>query len=86
MKHVSREELKREREDSEAPKKREKEREKRREKRPSTPPVDTFEGDLSSVSNSSTGSIPNAEVVVVDDHRGKNEIKIQLNCKLICFY
>lgn len=51
----------------------EKEREKRREKRP-TSPVE-FEGDLSSVSNSSNGSIiqpSNAnDVVIVDEHRGK---------------
>lgn len=51
----------------------EKEREKRREKRP-TSPVE-FEGDLSSVSNSSNGSMiqpSNAnDVVIVDEHRGK---------------
>lgn len=54
----------------------EKEREKRREKRP-TSPVE-FEGDLSSVSNSSNGSIiqpSNAnDVVIVDEHRGKFHI------------
>lgn len=71
VKHVTREE-KREREDSEVSKKRDKEKEKRvREKRPSSPPVDAFEGDLSSVSNSSNGSIQTADVVVVDDHRGE---------------
>lgn len=50
-----------------------KERDKRREKRP-TSPVE-FEGDLSSVSNSSNGSIiqpSNAnDVVIVDEHRGE---------------
>lgn len=53
--------------------KREKEKEKRREKRP-TSPVE-FEGDLSSVSNSSNGSIIQPsntnDVVIFDDHRGK---------------
>lgn len=46
-------------------------KDKRREKRPS--PSGDFDGDLSSVSNSSNGSsMPaNTDVVIVDDHRGK---------------
>jgi hypothetical protein len=49
---------------------RKREKERKREKRPS-PPAE-FEGDLSSVSNSSTGSIqPNADVVIVEEPRGK---------------
>lgn len=70
VKHSARDE-KREREES--PKKRDKDKEKRRDKRATSPPTDTFEGDLSSVSNSSNGSmLPTADVVIVDDHRGKN--------------
>lgn len=69
MKHTAREE-KRDREES--PKKRDKEKEKRREKRATSPPTDTFEGDLSSVSNSSNGSmLPTADVVIVEEHRGE---------------
>lgn len=60
-----------EREDSEHNRKREKEKDKRREKRPSSPVE--FEGDLSSVSNSSNGSIqPNSDVVIVDEPKGNN--------------
>jgi hypothetical protein len=61
-----------ERDDVDHSRKREKEKERRREKRPSSPPADQFEGDLSSVSNSSSGSMPpTADLVIVDDQRGE---------------
>lgn len=61
-----------EREDVDGVRKRDKDKERRREKRPSSPLADTFEGDLSSVSNSSNGSIhPIPDVVVVEEQRGK---------------
>lgn len=59
-------------EDVDNSRKRDKDKERRREKRRSTPPPDTFEGDLSSVSNSSNGSLqPSADLVIVDDQRGE---------------
>jgi len=64
----------REREESENTRKRDgkEAKERRREKRQSSPPADAFEGDLSSVSNSSNGSaMPNPDLIVVDDHRGE---------------
>lgn len=58
--------------------KRDKEKERRREKRPSSPPPDTFEGDLSSVSNSSNGSLhPTADLVIVDDQRGEQPTNVK---------
>jgi hypothetical protein len=55
--------------------------EKKREKRP-TSPVE-FEGDLSSVSNSSTGSIqPTADVVIVEEPRGMLFIGVLFALKL----
>ena len=67
----------REIEDVEQVRKRDKDKERRREKRASTPPPDTFEGDLSSVSNSSNGSLqPSADLVIVEDgQRGEKIIK-----------
>lgn len=60
-----------ERDDVEGLKKRDKEKDRRREKRP-TSPLPEFEGDLSSVSNSSNGSIhPAADIVIVEDQRGE---------------
>jgi outer membrane biosynthesis protein TonB len=60
-----------EREEVDHTRKREKEKERRREKRQTSPPVESFEADLSSVSNSSNGSIhPSADIVIVDDQRG----------------
>lgn len=53
-------------------KKQPKEKERRREKRATSPLPDAFEGDLSSVSNSSNGSIhPVADVVIVEEPRGE---------------
>jgi THO complex subunit 2 len=64
--------------------KREKEKEKRREKRP-TSPVE-FEGDLSSVSNSSNGSIIQPsntnDVVIVDEHRESKRRKVDVSSKV----
>lgn len=61
-----------ERDDTDSSRKREKDKVKRREKRPTSPLPDTFEGDLSSVSNSSNGSMhPTADLVIVEDSRGK---------------
>lgn len=77
VKEVKVKEEKRERETKEREdvvdhgRKRDKDKERRRDKRPSSPPADTFEGDLSSVSNSSNGSMPTADVVIVDDQRGE---------------
>lgn len=59
------------------PRKRDKEKDRRLEKRATSPLPDTFEGDLSSVSNSSNGSLqPNADLVIVDDQRGKTINKL----------
>jgi hypothetical protein len=61
-----------ERDDTDGIRKRDKDKERRREKRATSPPADTFEGDLSSVSNSSNGSMqPTADLVIVDDQRGE---------------
>lgn len=77
------------RERQESPKKqreKEKDKEKRRDKRATSPPTDTFEGDLSSVSNSSNGSMhPTADVVIVDDQRGKQFFAIKINFILLNF-
>lgn len=59
-------------EDPDSARKRDKDKDRRRVKRPSSPPADHFEGDLSSVSNSSSGSSqPNADLVIVEDIRGE---------------
>lgn len=59
-------------EDVDQGRKRDKDKERRREKRPTSPIPDTFEGDLSSVSNSSNGSLqPNADLVIVEEQRGE---------------
>lgn len=78
VKEVKVKEEKRERETKEREdvvdhsRKRDKDKERRREKRASSPPADSFEGDLSSVSNSSNGSMqPTADLVIVDDQRGE---------------
>lgn len=72
VKEEKRERETKEREDADINRKREKDKERRREKRATSPPADAFEGDLSSVSNSSNGSIPpTADIVIVDDQRGK---------------
>lgn len=74
-KEEKRERETRERDDVESSKKRDKEKERRREKRATSPLPDAFEGDLSSVSNSSNGSThPVVEVVVVEDQRGESTI------------
>lgn len=74
-----------EREEIDHSKKREKEKERRREKRASSPP-DTFEGDLSSVSNSSNGSLPaSADVVIVEDQRGEKSNNFLLELSLNLF-
>ena len=71
VKEDKRERETKEREDADNSRKREKDKERRREKRATSPPADAFEGDLSSVSNSSNGSIPpTADLVIVDDQRG----------------
>ncbi|KAG5670760.1 hypothetical protein PVAND_001001 [Polypedilum vanderplanki] len=55
---------------------RKRDKEKKREKRPSSPVE--FEGDLSSVSNSSTGSIQhNAEVINIDEPREPKRRKVE---------
>lgn len=75
VKEIKLREEKRETKDREEPdhaRKRDKDKERRREKRATSPPADAFEGDLSSVSNSSNGSIhPTADIVIVDDQRGE---------------
>lgn len=67
-------------------KKREKDKDaRRREKRP-TSPLPEFEGDLSSVSNSSNGSIqPSADLVIVEDQRGKTIFQVLSTLFLIHF-
>lgn len=79
-KEEKRERETKEREDVDHSKKREKEKDRRREKRATSPLPDTFEGDLSSVSNSSNGSMhQTADLVIVDDQRGKICIQSQSN-------
>lgn len=77
-----------ERDEPDHAKKRDKDKERRREKRPTSPPAaDTFEGDLSSVSNSSNGSIhPSADLVIVDDQRGKYARKRFAKTLSLCTY
>lgn len=75
-----------EREESDQVRKRDKDnKERRREKRQTSPAAaDTFEGDLSSVSNSSNGSIhPSGDVVIVEDQRGENLLLLKKNRKFI---
>lgn len=76
------------REEVDHARKRDKDKERRREKRPTSPLPDTFEGDLSSVSNSSSGSLhPSAELVIVDDQRGeKFKFSRNFNLKLISIF
>lgn len=76
IKPKERESITKERDVIDGSKKRDKDKDtRRREKRP-TSPLPEFEGDLSSVSNSSNGSVqPSADIVIVDDQRGKTIIK-----------
>jgi hypothetical protein len=61
----------------------EREKEKRRDKRPS--PSGEFDGDLSSVSNSSNGSsMPTSgDVIVVDDPRGELKLILKIKFKRV---
>lgn len=87
VKEEKRERETKERDDTDGTRKRDKEKERRREKRPSSPPADTFEGDLSSVSNSSNGSLhPAADLVIVDDLRGEFEAFSITIVKLISLF
>jgi hypothetical protein len=87
VKDEKRERETKEREEVEISRKRDKDKEggRRREKRQTSPPADTFEGDLSSVSNSSNGSMhPSSDLVIVEDPRGKRrEINKLFDSKLI---
>jgi hypothetical protein len=75
-----------EREEVDHSRKREKEKERRREKRQTSPPAESFEADLSSVSNSSNGSIhQTADLVIVDDQRGLFKCKVALDVNLPVF-